>query len=83
MVYWLDFVQSPPGFYGKDIAIDLISALVVLIIGFFAFKLYLMDKENKRNFLLTGAFLVLGGSFIIKSITNILTHHSKGISFYL
>ena len=83
MVYWLDFVQSPPWFYGKDLMIDIASAVIVLIIGLFALKIYFMNKENKRNVLLTGAFMILGGSFIVKSITNILTHHPKGIANYL
>jgi hypothetical protein len=80
MVYWLDFVFSPPGFYGKDIAIDLISALVVLIIGIFAFRNFRMDRKNYRHLLLSTAFVILGGSFVLKTLTNILSHHEVGIS---
>jgi hypothetical protein len=83
MVYWLDFVYSPPGFYGKDIAIDIISAIVVLLIGVFAFRNFLLDKKNYRHLLLSAAFVILGGSFFIKILTNILSHHSVGISRYL
>lgn len=83
MVYWLDFVYSPPGFYGKDIAIDIISAVVVLLIGLFAFRNFLLDKKNYRHLLLSSAFVVLGGSFLVKIITNIMSHHQVGLSRYL
>jgi hypothetical protein len=83
MVYWLDFVYSPPGFYGKDIAIDIISAIVVLLIGVFAFRNFLLDKKNYRHLLLSLAFVILGGSFFVKILTNILSHHQVGISSYL
>ncbi|KYK24485.1 hypothetical protein AYK26_06600 [Euryarchaeota archaeon SM23-78] len=83
MVYWLDFVYSPPWFYGKDIVIDIISAIVVLIIGIFAFRNFLLDKKNYRHLLFSAAFVILGGSFIVKILTNILSHHIIGISKYL
>lgn len=74
MVYWLDFVYSPPWFYGKDIAIDIISAIVVLLIAVFSFRNFLLDKENKRHLFLSAAFFLLGLSFIVKILTSILTH---------
>jgi hypothetical protein len=75
MAYWSEFVQSPPGFYGKDIAIDIISALVVLLICYFSFKNYLLDKQtNKKHLLLAIAFAMLGGSFLVKVLTNIASH---------
>nr|MCK4929586.1 hypothetical protein [Nanoarchaeota archaeon] len=83
MVYWLDFVYSPPWFYGKDIAIDIISAVVVLLIGVFSFRNFLLDKKNYRHLFLSLAFVILGGSFILKTLTNILSHHQYGISKYL
>lgn len=83
MVYWLDFVYSPPGFYGKDIAIDIVSTVVVLIIGIFAFRNFLLDKKNYRHLLLSAAFVILGGSFIVKILTNIMSHHQVGLTNYL
>jgi hypothetical protein len=74
MVYWLDFVYSPPWFYGKDIAIDVLSAIVVLLIGVFSFRNFCLDKKNKRHFILGGAFVLLGASFIVKILTNVLSH---------
>jgi len=78
MVYWLDFVYSPPWFYGKDIAIDIISAIVVLLIAVYSFRNFLLDKKNKRHFLLSAAFFMLGASFVVKILTSILTH-SEGL----
>lgn len=80
MVYWLDFVYSPPWFYGKDIAIDLISVVVVLLIAVFSFRNFLLDRKKKRHFFLSAAFFLLGASFIIKILTNILTHTEGWLS---
>ncbi len=80
MVYWLDFVFSPPWFYGKDIAIDVLSALVVLLIGAFCFRNFLLDKKNKRQLFLSAAFVLLGLSFISKTLTNLLTHSQAWLS---
>jgi len=75
MVYWSDFVYSPPGFYGKDIVIDVLSAVVVLLIGIYSFRNFLLDKENKKHLFLSAAFMLLGLSFIVKIMTNVMTHY--------
>lgn len=75
MVYWSDFVFSPPGFYGKDIVIDVLSAVVVLLIGIFSFRNFLLDKENKKHLFMSSAFMLLGFSFIVKILTNVMTHY--------
>ena len=75
MVYWLDFVYSPPWFYGKDIAIDVLSAIVVILIGLFSCRNFCMDKKNKRHIFLGAAFLMLGLSFIIKIATSFISHN--------
>lgn len=80
MVYWLQFVYSPPWFYGKDIVIDILSAIVVLLIGGFIFRNFLLDKKNKRHFFLSSAFILLGASFVVKILTNILTHTEGWLS---
>jgi len=77
MVYWLDFVYSPPWFYGKDIAIDILSAVVVLLIGLFSFRNFSLERKNKRHFFLGAAFVMLGLSFIVKILTNILTRDTS------
>jgi len=80
MVYWLDFVYSPPWFYGKDIAIDILSVIVVLLIGGFSFRNFLLDKKNKRHFFLSCAFILLGLSFLTKILVNILAHSQSWLS---
>ncbi len=80
MVYWLDFVYSPPGFYGKDIAIDIVSAVVVLLIAVFSFRNFLLDKKSKRHLILSTAFFLLGLSFIVKILTNLLSHSETMLS---
>ncbi|MBN2052359.1 hypothetical protein JW756_02550 [Candidatus Woesearchaeota archaeon] len=80
MVYWLDFVYSPPWFYGKDIAIDVLSAIVVLLIGVFSFRNFCLDKKNKRHFFLGAAFVMLGLSFIVKILTNVLTRDTSWLA---
>jgi hypothetical protein len=74
MVYWVDFMASPPWFYGKDIIIDLVSAFVVLLIALFALRNYFFNTENKRQLVFFGAFGLLSLSFIIKSATALLSH---------
>jgi hypothetical protein len=76
MVYWTEFVYSPPGFYGKDITIDIVSAIVLLLICAFSLRNYFLDKSNKRPLILSGALFLLGASFILKTITNILSHNA-------
>jgi hypothetical protein len=73
MVYWLEFVYSPPGFYGKDIAIDIVSAIVVLLIGIFSFRNFFLNKKNKKHLFLGAAFVLLGLSFVVKILTNVLS----------
>lgn len=87
MVYWYDFVYSPPGFYGKDMTIDILSAAVLVLIGIFAFRNFLLDKKNKRHLILSAAFVLLGGSFLVKTLTNIISHspalHTQNFFFSL
>jgi hypothetical protein len=72
MVYWYDFVSSPPGFFGKDIAIDAASSIVSLMISYFSFKYFLLDKKNKKQLLATLGFFLLGISFIAKIMTTLV-----------
>lgn len=81
MVYWYEFVYSPVGFYGKDVVIDAISALVALLIGFFAFKNYLLDKKaNKKHLFFSAGFGLLTLSFLMKILTNVVTHREDVMS---
>ena len=44
----IDIVFSPQWFYGKDIIIDIFSAVVLFVIAAFGLKYYLIKKRNKR-----------------------------------
>jgi hypothetical protein len=83
MVYWYDFVYSPPGFYGKDIAIDALSAIVVLLISYFSFRYFLLDRKNNKQALASIAFLLLGLSFIAKILINVITHNEKLLTSHM
>ncbi len=63
-------VYSPQWFCGKDILIDIVSIIVLLLIGYFARTYYKMDKKRKGHGLFSVAFLLLAMSFIFKIITN-------------
>jgi hypothetical protein len=56
---------------------------VVLLIGLFSLRNFLLDRKNYRHLLLSAAFFLLGGSFLVKVLTNIMTHHTVGVSYYL
>jgi hypothetical protein len=75
MVYWYEFVNSPPGFYGKDIGIDALSAIIVILIGIFSLRNFLLDRDNRKHLFVSLAFMILGLSFIVKVLTNLLTHN--------
>ena len=60
----IDIIYSPHWFYGKDIVIDVISILVLSLIGVFSIKYYRISKKNKNYILQTSSFFVLASSFI-------------------
>jgi len=71
----IQLVYSPIWFYGKDIAIDIISMLVLFFIAFFSIRYYRISKKN-RNYLHLGlSFLLIGASFIFKILTNFTIYY--------
>lgn len=63
------FIYSPQWFYGKDIIIDIVSIVVLLLIAFFSMRYYGIKKN--RNYLhLAVSFAILAGSFLFKVIMN-------------
>lgn len=70
----MQLVFTPRWFYGEDIAIDLISALVSFLIAFFCVKYYRINK-NKNYLWLVTSFIVLGLSFLFKLATNFSLYH--------
>jgi hypothetical protein len=73
----LDFMSE--WFYGKDIVIDIISTAVLILIAFFAFRYYRMDKNNKRFLYFVASFGLMAVAFIFKILThfNIYYHTTQ------
>ena len=65
----VELVYSPQWFYGKDIMIDLVSVVVLLLIAFFALKYYGMNKKNKNYLQLALSFFMLAVAFAMKILT--------------
>ena len=80
----IQIIYSPKWFYGKDIIIDSISLLVLLLIAFFSFKYYKIRRNKNYNFL-GFSFCLIALSFLFKILTNftiyykVLETHDLGI----
>jgi hypothetical protein len=57
-------------FCGKDIWIDLFSAITLLLLAFFSFRYYRMSRKNKKNLLLAFAFAFIALGFLFNILTN-------------
>jgi hypothetical protein len=68
-------VYSPVWFYGKDIFIDIVSVLVLLLISFFTLQYYRINTKNKNYLYLTISFFVLAVSFVFKILTNFTIYY--------
>ena len=71
----IQVVYSPKWFYGKDIIIDSISLLVLLLIAFFSFKYYKI-KKNKNHIYLGFSFCLIALSFLFKILTNFTVYYN-------
>ncbi|MGV8172538.1 MAG: hypothetical protein ACP5OA_07655 [Candidatus Woesearchaeota archaeon] len=61
----------PEWFFGYDIALEVIFAIVTLIVSFYAWKIYkVTDERNIRLFSL--AFLFISVSYMVQSLLNII-----------
>ncbi len=72
----INLVYSPKWFYGKDIAIDIISSIVLFLIAFFSYKYYRLGKK-RNNILLSASFSLIGLSFLFKILTNFTIYYTK------
>ncbi|NOX71735.1 MAG: hypothetical protein GXO64_03495 [Candidatus Micrarchaeota archaeon] len=65
----LRLIFSPKWFYGIDIAFEVVSIIVALLISFYSYKLYKVSrkKEHKYFFIF---FLMIAASFVFKIMTN-------------
>ncbi|HLC47181.1 MAG TPA: hypothetical protein VJI75_05640 [Candidatus Nanoarchaeia archaeon] len=65
-----DLVYSPHWFYGKDIAIDFVSIIVLLLIAFFSYQCYKTRKTCRNPLWLAVSFFLLALSFAAKILVN-------------
>jgi len=75
---------TPQWFYGYDVALELIFAIVTLLVSYFAWKIFKITGErNIRLFSL--AFLFVSLSYIVQSILNfvIMDRLDDGISTFI
>ncbi|MBI5389212.1 hypothetical protein HZB01_02420 [Candidatus Woesearchaeota archaeon] len=68
-------VYSPPWFYGKDILIDIVSVVALLLIGFFAMRYYSLSDKNKNHLVFSISFFMLALSFLFKIATNFTLYY--------
>ena len=71
----IQLIYSPKWFYGKDIVIDVVSMLVLLLIAYFSIRYYEIDKRKNYLFLAL-SFVIMAVSFIFKIITNFTLYSS-------
>ncbi len=69
------FIYSPAWFFGKDIFIDVLSVIVLLLIAYFSYRFYSLSREKKYAFFST-SYLVIALSFIFKIITNFSAYYN-------
>ena len=72
----IKLVYSPSWFFGKDLLIDIISLVVLLLISSFAVRCYRLNKNrNYLNFSLSFSLLAL--SFLSKILTNFTIYYTS------
>ena len=65
-----EVVYTPRWFYGKDIAIDVVSILVLALIALFSLRCAKLDRQNKNYLWLAASFGLLALSFVFKILMN-------------
>ncbi|MBN2102356.1 MAG: hypothetical protein JW716_05800 [Candidatus Aenigmarchaeota archaeon] len=65
----LTLLFSPKWFYGIDIAFEIISIIVALLISFYSYKLYTISKKKEHKYFHI-FFLMIAIAFVFKIMTN-------------
>ncbi|MBN1156026.1 hypothetical protein JXA85_00275 [Candidatus Woesearchaeota archaeon] len=82
----IELVYSPVWFFGKDIIIDVVSIIVLSLVGLFSIKYHRMNKK-KSNLLFGISFLMLAASFLFKIMTNFTIYYpvvvTKNLGFFV
>ncbi len=68
---------SPQWFYGKDLVFDVISIIVLFLISYFSFQCYRLNKQNKRQGILSTSFLIIAIGFLAKVIVNYVIYFAN------
>jgi hypothetical protein len=66
----LQFLQCPQWFSGFNTAIDVFSALVLVLIAGVSFRYYMLYRIEKHYLLLSVGYAILALAFILKSYAN-------------
>lgn len=76
---------GPAWFSGIDLVIDFVSLLFLLLIAFFAYKFYKINKEKKGYLGMVWGMILLAASLLFKMITYAFIYFSgtAGISYYV
>ncbi|MEK6947119.1 MAG: hypothetical protein AABX32_05935 [Nanoarchaeota archaeon] len=79
----IQVVYTPQWFYSKDLLIDAISALVLLLIASFSVMYYKLNKKNKNYLYLAGSFFLIALSFLFKILTNFTIYYKVFVTRHL
>lgn len=79
----IQVVYTPQWFYSKDLLIDAISALVLLLIASFSVMYYKLNKKNKNYLYLAGSFFLIALSFLFKILTNFTIYYKVFVTGHL
>jgi hypothetical protein len=66
----IQFITSPDWFLGKDLLIDMLSVIVLFLIGFFSLRSYRINPTKKTFVQLAASFFIISVSFLFKVLTN-------------
>jgi len=66
----VNILYSPRWFFGKDIFIDVISIIVLVMIAYVTYQYYRIDRRKKKHFLFSLSMIILAVSFLFKILTN-------------
>jgi hypothetical protein len=62
-------IVSPSWFFGYDSLTELISMVILFVIGFYSWRLYKLSQEKKYKYF-NMTFIMLGIALLAKSVTN-------------
>jgi hypothetical protein len=76
MACMIELAYTPVWFHGKDMAIDVMSALVVSLLALFTFRYYRLSRSRSYVFLSAG-FALIALAFFAKVLTNFTLYYTE------